>query len=90
MFGVRLPQPSDDLPFAPLALGDVLEAIHRAENVPAEILKWVDVNQRNTAQAIGTFDHDLPVLHRIAASENLGHRAIRMLYRATVEVVHAV
>jgi hypothetical protein len=85
-----LPSQSGDLPFDPLAIGDISEAVNRVENVSGAILKQIDVYEHNAARAIGTFDHDLLVLHGIAASENLGHRAIMMLYWATVEMVHAV
>src|SRR5262249_29663377 len=84
------PSQRGDFPFALLAIGDVLEAVHRTDNVPAFILKSADVNEHNTTGAVGTFDHDFPVLHRITASENLAHWAIGMVYWAAVEVVHAV
>jgi hypothetical protein len=46
------PSQSGELSFALLVLGNVLEAVDRAENVPASILQCFDVNQHNTALAI--------------------------------------
>src|SRR5262249_47669828 len=88
MFG--FPGQSGDLPLALLALGDVLEAIDRAENIPVAVLERADVDEHDAARAIRTFDHDLLVLHGLATAENLAHRTIGVLYYTAVEMVHAV
>lgn len=79
-----------DLPFAPLALGDVLKAIDRTDDLAAVILKWVDIDQHDGSLAATAFDHDLSILHGIAGSKDLGHRALRMLNEAALEMVHAI
>ena len=44
--------------FRPPALGNILEAVHGADNVSGAILDCLDVNERDAAQTVGPLNVD--------------------------------
>jgi hypothetical protein len=50
--------------FRPLAFGNVLKAIDRADDVPIAIFDCFDVNDRDAARTVRPFDVDFLLAHR--------------------------
>jgi hypothetical protein len=68
----------DDLRLAAFALRDILEAIDRADNVSIDILDCLDVNERDTAQAVRSLDVYFLFAHGNTGTQHIGHGALMM------------
>jgi hypothetical protein len=59
-----------------LALGDVLDAVDRADDTTLSIAQRLDVEQHHDPGAVRPLDHDLGVADRLARLQHASHRGL--------------
>jgi hypothetical protein len=74
----------------PFALGDVLKAVHAADDLAVGAEERIEVGEDGDARTIGTLDDDLPVADRLARAQQLGHRRLGQGQRLAVGSVRLV
>ena len=73
-----------------LALGDILKAIDRADDVAIAVLEGFDVDERDAAHAARPLDMDFLLAQGNAGTQHLGHRAFMVRQQAAVGPEHFI
>jgi len=76
--------------FGPLALGNILEAVHGADDVSSAIPEGIDVNKRNAAHTIRPLNVNFLLAHRNTGAQHIGHGALMMREQTAVGAVHSI
>ena len=74
--------------FGPLALGNILEAVHGADDVSSAIPEGLDVNERNAAHTIRPLNVNFLFAHGNTGAQHIGHGALMMGEQTAVGAVH--
>jgi hypothetical protein len=80
----------DDLRLAAFALRYILEAVDGTDNVPIAILDCLDVNRRDAALPVRSFDVYFLFAHGNTGSEHICHGALMMREQAAVGAEHLI